>query len=279
MFHEVAYPFERGQRLRLHALALLTHAQAGFLFHRADRVFLSTEAWHGMLAPFGKRRQPAEVLPIGSNLPTALPAGRTPDTLRAELGLAKDAAVVGHFGTFGSLVGAPLTELMTRLWTLRPDVILVAVGRGSHEWVARLPAERQAQVRSLGEVTAERAAEALTLADLVLCPFPDGVTTRRTTVMAALSLGKAVVTNEGRLTEALWRHERCVELTPDDPSRMAERSVELLAEPERRTALGLRAAAVYARSFAMENTVRALRRARDGRRIDGATLRGGTDVA
>jgi len=262
MFHEVAYPFERGQSLQRHVLALLTHAQAGFLFRRADRVFLSTEAWHGMLAPFGKPRRPAEVLPIASNLPSRVPAASTLHELRAELGIPDDAAVVGHFGTFGSLVAEPLGKLMTRLWTLKPDVFLVAVGRGSDQWAARLPHPLRSRVRPLGEVSPERAAEALALADVVLCPFPDGATTRRTTLMAALALGKAVVTNGGRLTEAVWRREHCVVLTPDDPARMAEQSVELLADPARRTALGLKAAEVYERCFSMRTTVHTLRAAR-----------------
>lgn len=262
MFHEVAYPFERGQSWRRHALALLTHAQAGFLFRRAERVFLSTDAWRGMLAPFGKPRRHPEVLPIASNLPARVPVERTREVLRAELDIPADAAVVGHFGTFGSLVAGPLTELVLRLWSMRPDVILVVVGRSSHVWLERLPRERRALVRSLDEVTLERAAEALSMVDVVLCPFPDGATTRRTTLMGALSLGKAVVTNDGRLTEAVWRHERCVELTPDEPARMAEHCAALLSEPERRRSLGLRAAEVYERCFSLDTTVRALRAAR-----------------
>ena len=41
-------------------------------------------------------------------------------------------------------------------------------------------------------------------ATCLIQPYPDGVTSRRTSVMACLSQGRAVVTTAGRLTEPLW---------------------------------------------------------------------------
>jgi glycosyltransferase involved in cell wall biosynthesis len=262
MFHEVAYPFERGQSWRRHALALATHGQAAFLWRRADRVFLSTEAWLEMLAPLGRPHRPPEVLPIASNLPQVAAPERAGAALRATLGIPPDAGLVGHFGTFGSLVAKPLLELLEELWARSPNTFVLLVGRGSHEFRTGLPAHLQARACSLGELPPSRAAEALATADVVVNPFPDGATTRRTSLMAALALGKAVVTNEGHLTEPVWRSERCAELTQTHPARLAEAVLSLLADPERRAALGARAAEVYQRCFSMAVTVRKLRAAR-----------------
>jgi glycosyltransferase involved in cell wall biosynthesis len=262
MFHEVAYPFERGQRWRRHALALATHAQAAFLWRRADRVFLSTQAWAAMLDPLGRPRRPPEVLPIPSNVPPVAAPAEARAAVRAELSIPDAAGVVGHFGTFGSLVAEPLLALLQALSARGPEAFVLLVGRGSHEFRASLPAQLRARARSLGEVPLARAAAGIVASDVVVNPFPDGATTRRTSLMAALALGKAVVTNEGHLTERVWRAEGCVELTPTDPVRMAEAALALLADSERRNALGSRAAEVYARCFSMATTVRTLRAAR-----------------
>src|SRR5690606_21613145 len=69
MFHEVAFPLERGQRARHQVLGVATHAMAAVLSARADRVFVSTSSWNAVLARVG-RREPATWLPIPTTLAT-----------------------------------------------------------------------------------------------------------------------------------------------------------------------------------------------------------------
>jgi hypothetical protein len=202
------------------------------------------------------------VLPIPSNVPPIAAPSEARAALRAELSIPTDAGVIGHFGTFGSLVAKPLFALLQALAVQNSDAFVLLIGRGSHEFRATLPAPLRERARSLGEVPLPRAAAGIVASDVVVNPFPDGATTRRTSLMAALALGKAVVTNEGHLTERVWRAENCVELTPSDPTRMAEAALALLADSRRRDALGVRAAEVYARCFSMAMTVRTLRAAR-----------------
>ena len=95
---------------------------------------------------------------------------------------------------------------------------------------------------------------------MLIQPYPDGVTTRRTSVMAGLANGCAVVTTDGKLTEDVWRAAGCVAMAPaGDTAALCTRTRELLAEQSAREALQARAAAAYDAYFALRHTIDALR--------------------
>ncbi len=263
MFHEVVYPFERGQTLRRHALAVATRGLAAWLLHRADRVLTSTPSWDQFLIPLGPRGLRPAWLPVTSNLPET-PSGRPRRDVLGELGLPEGAPIVAHFGTFGELTATPLRGVLETLVPARQDLHVVLVGRGSREFSASLPRALASRLLATGELPVERIADIIGAADVIVLPFPDGVTTRRTTVMAALALGRPIVTNDGRNTEWLWRGEGCVALTGDAPEAMARRALELLEDPSGRLELGARARAVYEERFCLARLVSTLHLLADG---------------
>jgi glycosyltransferase involved in cell wall biosynthesis len=79
--------------------------------------------------------------------------------------------------------------------------------------------------------------------------------------MAALALGKAAVTTEGRLADRIWAETGCVELSSQASAELVQRIRGLLSDPSRRRALEQRARATYAEHFAIEHTVQKLRAA------------------
>jgi len=265
MFHEVAYPFERGQALKHRVRALETHALAFAVKRRADRVLVSTPGCERALELLGGRSKPATWLPIPSNLPTSLPAfDRKPFV--ESLGFESARPLVGHFSSFGDRVAAMLERALTELFARDPDVQVLLVGAGSSEFVQRFVRARpgiDARLRALGRVDEVRAAEAVVACDVLLYPFPDGVSTRRTSVMAALALGKAVVTNHGDNTEGLFERERCVALVSSE-GELSTRVTALLADPEAQQRLGVRARAVYAERFSIDVVVAGLSLLRSG---------------
>ena len=96
--------------------------------------------------------------------------------------------------------------------------------------------------------------------DVLLQPYPDGVTTRRTSVMAGLANGRAIVTTDGKLTEGVWRATDCVALTvAGDAVALAHATRDLLADLAAREALQARASASYTACFALRHTIDALR--------------------
>ena len=103
-------------------------------------------------------------------------------------------------------------------------------------------------------------AAALRACDLLLQPYPDGVTTRRTSVMAGLANGVPIVTTDGALTEGVWRETGATTLVPaEDAMQCVETVRRLIDTPADRAALGRRGRQVYATRFSIERTVEALR--------------------
>jgi glycosyltransferase involved in cell wall biosynthesis len=258
MFHEVVYPFEQGQRLRLKAYAAATRAMAAWILRHADQVLVSTPYWERFLLPLGARTPPIW-MPVTSNVPTI---ERTSDELaafRSAHGIPANAPVVAHFSTFNSLVTRMLGPALRSILARAPETHALLIGRNSQQFAATLDPETITSVHAVGELSELDVARALSLADVVLLPFPDGVTGRRTTMMAALGLGKAVVTNAGEHSESVWSREKCVVLTSGEAEALATEVLALLDDGERRNELGRRARRVYGERFSVEALVPRLR--------------------
>jgi glycosyltransferase involved in cell wall biosynthesis len=258
MFHEVAYPREPGQLLRH---ALLAHAQrdmARALLDGASAACVSTRAWTPILRELGWKRDVTE-LPIPSNLlpPPDLPVRAV---LRAGLGLPADAPLLGHFGTYGPAVAEPLRAAVPALLAA-PARHLVLLGRGARDFLAQLAvAHPRLSVRlHAPPVDAGSAvSRVLCACDVLVQPYVDGVTTRRTSFMAGPAHGVSTCTNRGPLTEAGWEQLPGVRLARDASAGALAQVVDeaLAADP---AADGHAAAAVYAARFSMDHAVSRLR--------------------
>jgi hypothetical protein len=120
-------------------------------------------------------------------------------------------------------------------------------------------------VRGLGRVTPFQAANAIASCDLMLQPYVDGVTTRRTSTMAGLINARAVLTTTGHLTEPVWTETKAVEMIPaGDIQGLVAAARRLLSDDEARAALGVRADQTYRDRFAIGHTIRRLRGGVDG---------------
>jgi glycosyltransferase involved in cell wall biosynthesis len=90
-------------------------------------------------------------------------------------------------------------------------------------------------------------------------PYPDGITTRRTSVMAPLANGVATVSTVGRLSERIWSETGAVALAPaGSPRDLADRVVQLVEQPAGRAALGQAGRRAYDAHFSIERSVDAL---------------------
>jgi hypothetical protein len=246
MFHEVCTPFA-GRNVRRAVLALVQRGMAAIVGRAAEEWYGSVPGWEGYVRPLAGRRARFRWLPV----PATVPGGPPLDPSAGE--------TVGHFGTYGSLVTPPLAPALTRLLADRPAVRVELVGRGGERFRDELVRDRPDwidRVSATGELTATEIADRLRACAVVIQPYPDGVSSRRTSVMAALANGVPVVTTFGFLSEPVWKEEPGVVLA--DPDRLADAAGRLLDDPRRRAALGRAGWDLYERRFDVRHTVAAL---------------------
>ncbi|MDB4906958.1 MAG: hypothetical protein JWO05_1742 [Gemmatimonadetes bacterium] len=252
MLHEPWVPYGGGIKRR--AAAVATRMMAWSCMRGADHLHVSTPRWGRLLrslAPPGAR---FGWLPIPSTIPEAAPGAAA----LARVALKGDAGapVVGHFGTYGSLVAPLLERSLRELLARDATVRVLLIGSGAGAFASRLTDE--SRVQSSDATTAQDVAAAIAACDLVLQPYADGVSARRTTVMAALANSVAVVSNSGETTEPEWAAHGAVILTDGTPGAFATASVALLRESVRRSAVSMAGRQLYGERFALRHTIAAL---------------------
>jgi glycosyltransferase involved in cell wall biosynthesis len=263
MFHEPYFEFT-WRPLRQNALAVAERVMAVTLLRAASRVYLSTDAWRRYLAPYapGGRPQDFITLPVPSAIPRC-DRGADIAARRRQLLGASTQQLVGYFGTVGAQVAPMLEAALIQLLTSDPKVSAVCLGSGSDEFVRVLVAavpKIRGRIHGAGRVSRSDAALTLSACDLLLQPYPDGVTTRRTSIMAGLINHRAIVTTTGHLTEPVWADTGAVALIPaSNAESLVAAARGLLATDDERAALAARGEKTYRERFALDHTVRALR--------------------
>ena len=262
MFHEPYFYFglRRPQR---NVLAAVQRLMVVLLLGASRRVYLSTATWERYLSPYmwlGGRQ--LMWLPIPSSVPRC-EDGAAIERCRLELaGGSPDISLIGHFGTYGEHIRPLLEACLAGVVARRRGLRVACLGRNGQTFAAglqtRVPALR-GRVLAPGGLAPEAVAARLRACDLVVQPFPDGATSRRTSLMASLVNGCPTVTTVGPLTEALWADEGGVAMAPvGDTPALVDLVVALLRDDTRRAALGRAGHRLYDTRFAVRHTVRHL---------------------
>ena len=263
MFHEVTFPWVKsGRILRHNLLALINRVMAGLAARSARQIYVSIPAWERTLRWLSGGK-PVTWLPIPSTMPQTTDFTRV-EALRARLcdpgdNLANQ-RLIGHFGTFGAYTSALLQTLLLPLLRADTTVKFLGLGRGSVEFAAgwRLAHPVLApRVLAAGELSPEEVVTHLAACDLLVQPYPDGISSRRTSAMASLALGRPILATRGHLTEACWE-EGAVRLV-DAAEEIPTQASELLANADALAKLGETGTRLYRERFDLRNAVALLR--------------------
>ena len=263
MVHEPYLAFWDGT-WRQSAAAIVHRVMTIVLLRAAKRVWVAIPSWERAWRPYTLGRQvPFGWLPIPSSLdePDAEAVGLVRKRLAAD-----DRPLVGHFGTYGALVSDLLFALLPAVLEqpVTPRVLLI--GSGSEQFRTTFLKEQpqhEAAIYATGSLSPADLSAHVAACDFLVQPYPDGISSRRTTAMAGLRLGVPIVTTRGRLTEPLWDDAHAVKLSDvRDASGWARQVQDLLQRPEERGHLGRTGRELYERAFALRHTVAALRMAR-----------------
>lgn len=216
----------------------------------ADAIITSTEAWRDEWRnrlPAHKNKFSYAASP--STIPVA-PVSSVPElrsTWRQQLGWPEDTLVLGWFGTASAAkqLDWVLATQKSAAASSRP-VALILIGKA--EEVAH--AQNSPWIRSTGYADATTVSHVLQCLDLLLLPFIDGVSERRTSFMAGLAHGTPIATTVGHNTgPTLQTAGICALTLANEPADFTDQVLNLLRQPELRQAMGQRGRAYYQQHY------------------------------
>lgn len=261
MVHEPFYPWLWRDKPTRWFLAALQRRMLRSLVTASSRDFVSIPGWERYLRAYEKgERRTITWLPIFSTIPVVSNERRVAE-LRQILRPAGE-TVIGSFGTFGGAIGKMLFEVLPALLLKHPQRVGLLLGRGGEHIAERLRTSHPKLSRRIiapGSLSAEDISLNLQACDLLLQPYPDGVSSRRTSIMAGLAHGIPTVSTSGVLSEPVWGRTGCVALAAANDLQSLIRVAEsLLSSSDLRERLAARARAVYVENFSLEVTLRKL---------------------
>ena len=258
--HETFLEFSNGWKQR--AAALIHRVMTVILFRAVVRVWVTVPAWEPRLRPFLlSRRVPFEWLPVPSNVPLGDQPALTDVPRTAIRGL--DAIRVGHFGTYGKHIVALLRPVIRELLARDSTITIVLLGRGSTQFRDDLIADAahlSSRITATGGLPPECLSIHLSLCDIMLQPFPDGVSSRRGSAMAAISHGVPLITTRGVQTEHVWEAVPGIALVePTDSAGAVHVALRWASDPYLRQVAARTVRDLYVREFSLPRLLARLR--------------------
>lgn len=262
MFHEPFFYFA-WQRPQRNLLALGQRLMAVMLLASSRVAYISIPAWEKMLCPFmWLRRTKLKWLPIPATIPR-VDDSKAVAAVRARYNNGREGKLlVAHFGTYGEHMTPALAKVFTELLQANPYAVGLCLGARGERFVKEVVAARpelEGRLLAPGFLSREEVSLHLQACDLAIQPYPDGASSRRTSLMAALYNATPTITTTGPLTETVWREALIVPLAQShDTKEMVELALKYLREAELRRELGEREREFYLQHFALERSVNLL---------------------
>ena len=255
-FHELAAPWEMPPQRA--AIAAVHRVQLSLLM-AADATIVTTPHRAGVLRRwFPWRGARVATVPIGATTLPVQPSQPDLALLRQRLAF-QPGPVLAYYGTthpskrpdwvLQALITARRAGIPASLLVIGPDerAFLDALGENVPQDYGLV---RHA-IHCTGWVADQQVPAYLALADLVLLPLVDGVSSVRTSLMAPLRQGVPVATTAGRETDRTLFTPDVVALASQNCRKAFIETVLswCRASPEQRRALGARGQALHARHF------------------------------
>lgn len=260
MVHEPYLAFWEGSWKQT-AAAVVHRVMTMVLLRAARRVWVSIPAWETSWKPYALGRAvPFAWLPVPSNLaePDVMSVAAVRNTYASG-----GRPLVGHLGTYGSLITPLLSDVLVDLIGRPRSPRVLLIGSGARSFADTFLAAHPTLAGSIaatGTLSDRELAAHVAACDVMIQPYPDGISSRRTTVMASLALGVPVITTRGRLSEGFWQHSGAVRLTEvGDHRAMAQETMNILEHADARRDLREAGRAIYAQLFDLSHTIGALR--------------------
>ena len=229
-FHDLRFPylFPKAGRLRDWIVMHMARASSG--------VITTNQADAARLQALSRRR----VIPIGSSIRPKIASLALREQIRQELAAQPGSFVLGHFGFLNALKGIDyLLEALAGLRRCGRDLRLVFIGGGrpqaSEKSAYRSQLEAAITRLGLGDAVhwtgyLDEAAVAAWLAavDLVALPFADGASYRRSSLIAAIAQGCAILTTQPTFAVPAFQHGDNLWLVPARSAQALSQGIQAL---------------------------------------------------
>jgi glycosyltransferase involved in cell wall biosynthesis len=260
MVHEPFLAFAGSWKQR--GAAAVHRVMTKVMLGAATRVWISTPAWKTMLEPFAPKRDLGfEWLPIPSPVaPVDDPDGVA--RLRSGYLAHGTTRLVGHLGMYSRLTATSVHRVMSAMLAADARMSALLIGMGSDELRREIlqgsPVLKD-RIHNALNLTPDDLSRHLQTCDVFIQPYPEGLTSRRTSTMGPLAHGRAVVSFDGEATESIWREQGGVALVPaGDTGAMTREALHLVTDARARAALAAKGRALYDTRFDVRHTVDAL---------------------
>jgi glycosyltransferase involved in cell wall biosynthesis len=262
MVHEPYLTFGGGS-WKQSGVAAVHRLMTMVLLDAAERVWMSIPAWEASLRPFAlKRSLPFRWLPVASNI-SVVDDPHGVAAVRSRYAPAGGEQIVGHFGTYDRNIREMLLKSVPALLRDCENCTVLLLGHGGEsmrEALTKNQPQLQGRIHAPGTLSAAALSLHISACDVLLQPYIDGVSSRRTSVMVGLTHGVPIVTTSGRLTESIWAESEAVSLAPvEDVAALVNETRALLKDEAKRQRLSLAARTLYQDRFHLKHTIAALR--------------------
>jgi glycosyltransferase involved in cell wall biosynthesis len=248
MFHEVAFPFRDGQRLRHTLLAVVHRMMAWVILRSARHSFTSTDLHLALLRTLGKDQESISLLRICSNIPTEsyVSNGIAPREREHSRGL----FTVGIFSNFNASLREVLAPAIGAILQ-NPQIELLLLGPGEsfrEELTKKFPHAAD-RIKTTGRLNVAHVGEHMRRCDALLQLYPEGAMAARGTLIGAMASGVPVVSNAGPITDRLLLESNAMLFTDQSVKSVGD-AIELLREnPALAGEIGTRAQRLYLDCF------------------------------
>lgn len=213
----------------------------------ADVIFFSIEPWTRRFARWFPGK-PVLHLPVSSNMPRVR---ISKENAKRRLGIPAESPVLVLFGALGgSRMDDASAQTIQAVRHRFPGLVVLYVG--PHVQAAR-ELFRDGPLLCEGSLPPEEVSLRLSAGDAHLLALIDGISTRRTTLMAAMQHGLATAGTTGPLTDDILRRQdgRAFLLAHvHDRAQLTANTIRLLEDPRLRIRLGEESRRLYESEFA-----------------------------
>ncbi len=247
MAHEM---FMTAENLKFAILGTFHRIQLWGLLRSIDLAFASIDTWTAELRRWIPEK-PVFSLPVGSNVPQVSVSCEALARLKQELGIDPAALVLGAFGSYHyGRMPERIIRTLERLDRNNIKVHLLFIGSGGEQLRKLCPTRLHPILTITGALGCDAVSAHLQLIDLLISPFLDGISTRRSSAMSCLAHGLPLLTTSGRLSDTLWHEALGEQLIPvEAEAAYFEAAQQLCLDKEKRKNLAHISRSLYQDRF------------------------------